>query len=92
MDIGANPYLIALFALVGLLAVFGPPSWWYWHGRKPGEQREKNWAAIIFGLHVLISIGYITAKGDWLGWVVNMGRVFGGAWIIAWGAKGTRVR
>ena len=94
MDIGSNPYLIALFAFVGLLAVFGPPAWWYWHGRKPGERREKNWGAILFGLLVLISIGYIkpTAKGDWFGWVANMGRIFGGTWIVAWGAKGSRIQ
>ena len=94
MDIGSNPSLIAVFALVFLLAVFGPPVWWYSHGRKPGERREKNWGAILFGALVLISIGYVkpSSKGDWFGWVVNVGRITAGAWIIAWGAKGTRLR
>ena len=93
MDIGSNPLVIGLFALVVLLAVFGPPAWWYSHGRKPGERREKRWGAILLGVLMIVSIGYVkqTNRGEWLAWALNIGRVVGGAWLLAWGAKGTRV-
>jgi hypothetical protein len=82
-----------LLAIIVLLAIMAPPIWWYRRGRRPGERREKRWGAIFFGILILISVGYVrpTAQGDWIGWIVNMVRVFGGAWMIAWGAKGSRV-
>lgn len=93
MGIGSNPLLVGLLALALLLVVFGPPAWWYTRGRKPGERREKRWGAILLGVLVIVSIGYVkpTSRGDWLGWTVNMIRMVGGAWLLAWGAKGGRV-
>ena len=81
-----------LIALAVLLTVVGPPTWWYWHGRKPGERREKQWGAILLGVLLIISIGYVkpTAKGDWIGWATNVGRLVCASWLIAWGARGSR--
>ncbi|MBN9663648.1 MAG: hypothetical protein J0H49_35950 [Acidobacteria bacterium] len=93
MDIGSNPLLIGFIVLVGFLAIFGPPAWWYTRGRKPGERREKRGGAILLGILIIISIGYVqpAVRGDWFGWSVNMARVVGGVWLLAWGAKGARV-
>lgn len=90
MDVGSNPVLIGLIALIGLLVLFGPPIWWYRHGRDPRERRKPNWWAIIFGVIVLIGTRGRIAKGDWVGWAVSLVRYATGAWIIAWGAKGSR--
>ena len=91
MNSTAEAIRIALLVIGILLAVIGPPIWWYLHGRKPGERRDKNWGAILFGILVLVSVGYInTAKGDWIGWLINMVRFVSASWIIAWGAKGSR--
>jgi hypothetical protein len=94
MDVGSNVFLISLLALGLMLAVFGPPAWWYWHGRKPGERREKRWGAILFGGLLMISLGYIkpTDKWDWVGWAANIGRIVCAAWLIAWGARGSPAR
>ena len=85
--------LIILVALLGLLAIVGPRVWWYSHGKKPDEKREKKWGAILLGFLLLISLGYVqpTVKGDWIGWSVNMGRILSGVWLIAFGAKGSPV-
>jgi hypothetical protein len=85
--------LIILVAFLGLLAIVGPPMWWYSHGKRPGEKREKKWGAILLGFLVLMSIGYVqpTVKGDWIGWSVNMARILSGVWLIAFGAKGSRI-
>ena len=84
---------IILFGLLGLLVIVGPPIWWYSHGKTLGEKREKKWGAILLGFLLLISLGYVqpTAKGDWIGWTVNMVRILGGVWLIAFGAKGSRI-
>ena len=88
-----NVLLISLLAFALLFAIIAPPIWWYRRGRKLGERREKSWGAILFGILLIISVGYVrpSAKGDWIGWVVNIARPILGAWIIAWGAKGRRV-
>jgi len=81
---------VSLLALAMFLAIVGPPTWWYLHGRKPSERRQKQWGAILFGVLLLVSIGYIkTAKGDWIGWVANLGRLVCASWLIAWGARGS---
>lgn len=82
---------VGLLVLAIFLAVVGPPIWWYLRGRKPGERRQKQWGAILFGVLLLVSIGYIkTSKGDWIGWLANMGRFVCASWLIAWGARGSR--
>jgi hypothetical protein len=93
MSSGLQVLLACLLALALLLAVFGPPAWWFWHDRKPGERREKRWGAIVLGALLIISMGYLkpAAKGDWVGWLVNIGRLVCGSWMIAWGAKGSRI-
>ncbi len=91
MDAGSNPLLIGLIALVGLLAILGPPIWWYQHGRKPSEKKKLIWWAIIFGV-IILSGTRPTAKGDWLGWVASIIRIEMGVWIIAWGVKGSEVQ
>jgi hypothetical protein len=67
--------------------------WWYSHGRKPGEKREKRWGAILIGILLLASLGHVqsTAKADWIGWSINILRILGGVWLIAFGAKGSLV-
>jgi len=94
MDIGSNIPLLIVLVLLMFFAIFGPPVWWYRRGVKPGERREKKWGAIILGSLLIISIGYVkpTVKGDWIGWAVNVGRLVAGAWIIAFGAKGSKAK
>jgi len=94
MNIGSNEYLLVSIALVGMLAIIGPPIWWYGRGRRLGERRERKWGVILFGVLLLMSVGYgqPTAKGDWLRWLVNMGRAVAGVWIIALGARGTSAK
>ena len=48
----------------------------------------------MLGSLLIISIGYVkpTVKGDWIGWAVNVGRLVAGAWIIAFGAKGSKAK
>jgi hypothetical protein len=94
IDIGSNVQAIVAVALVMFFAIFGPPVWWYRRGVKPGERREKKWGAIILGALLIISIGYIkpTVKGDWIGWAANVARLIAGAWIIAFGVKGSKAK
>jgi hypothetical protein len=91
MDSQPNVPLILFLALLGMFAIFGPPAWWYWHGKKPGERRERRWQAILLGALLIITIGRIgpTVKGDWLGWAISIARISAGAWLIAWGARGS---
>ena len=86
----SDTVIIAL-ALVGLLAVFGPPMWWYSHGRKPGEKREKKWGAILIGILLIGSVGSTPtpAKGNWLFASFTVARALAGVWLIAFGAKGS---
>jgi hypothetical protein len=56
-----------LLATVILLAIAGPPAWWEWNGKKPGERREKKWGAIFFGTLLIISMGYVRPTAEWLG-------------------------
>jgi hypothetical protein len=83
--------VVITLAFVGLLAVFGPPMWWYSHGRKLGEKREKKWGAILLGILLVASVGATpaTAKGDWLFKGLTIARALAGAWLIAFGAKGS---
>lgn len=78
-----------LLAFVILLAIAGPPAWWYWHGKKPGERRQKKWGAILLGVLLIISMSYIRPTGEWLGWLANVARLVAACWIIAWGVKGS---
>lgn len=90
-NLGSNPFLIGLLVLVVFLAVFGLPMWWYMRGWKPGERRERRWGAIMFGILLLGSVGTIgPGAGGRIAAVVAMARAVGGAWLVAWGAKGTR--
>lgn len=77
---GFDPLLIGFIVLVAFLAIFGPPAWWYTRGRKPGERREKRWGAILLGILMIISIGYVqpSFRSDWFGWTANMARMVGG--------------
>jgi hypothetical protein len=86
----SNPVIITI-ALVGLLAVFGPPMWWYSHGRKFGEKREKKWGAVLLGIVMLASVGAtpVPAKGNWFFTSFMIARAVGGVWLIAFGAKGS---
>jgi hypothetical protein len=84
-----NVPLILFFALLGMLAIFGPPAWWYWHSKRLGERREKRWIPIIVG--VLLMIGLRSGpKGDWLAWGINLLRACAGSWLVAWGVRGSR--
>jgi multisubunit Na+/H+ antiporter MnhB subunit len=93
MKDGSNPLAVAALAVGMFVIVFGPPVWWYSHGRRAGERRERRWGAIILGLIVLLSASYIrpSATAEWVAWAANLSRIVGGAWLIAWGAKGKRV-
>lgn len=86
--------VVITLALVGLLVVFGPPMWWYSHGRRFGEKREKKWGAILLGIVLVGSVGATpaTGKGDRLLAGFTIARVIAGAWLIAFGAKGSPVR
>lgn len=81
--------LIGWAALVALLAVFGPPMWWYSHRRKAGEKRQKRWGPILLGILLIAGVGPTPpgARISWVWWF-NVARAVGGAWLIAWGAKG----
>ena len=81
-----------LIGFVFFLALIGPPIWWYQRGRKPGERRKKQWAAILFGIFVFASVGKVEppAEGDWVGILAVLARAEIGVWAIAIGAKGTR--
>lgn len=61
--------------------------------RSPGERREKRWGAILLGILMIVSIGYVqpSVRGDWFDWAANIARMVGGVWLLAWGAKGARV-
>jgi hypothetical protein len=91
MELRSNIFLIGLVLLVGFLAVFGLPMWWFMRGRKPGERREKRWGAILLGILLFASVGAgnPAAKGNWVASTTVIARAVGGAWLIAWGAKGT---
>ena len=86
--------IVAVLAFAGLLAVFGPPMWWYSHGRRVGEKREKKWGAILFGILLIGSVGATPtpAKGNWLFTTFTIVRALAGAWLIAFGAKGSPVK
>jgi hypothetical protein len=75
----------------GLLAIVGPPMWWYSHGRKFGEKREKKWGAILLGIVLLASVGATPtpAKGNWLLTTFVLARALSGVWLIAFGAEGS---
>lgn len=83
--------VIITLAFVGLLAMVGPPMWWYSHGRKLGEKRETKWGAILLGILLISSVGATpaTAKGDWLFTSFTLVRALAGVWLIAFGAKGS---
>ena len=86
--------VVIAIALVGLLAVVGPPMWWYSHGRKFGEKREKQWGAILLGILVFGSVGATPtpAKSNWLFTSFTIARALAGVWLIAYGAKGSPVK
>jgi hypothetical protein len=83
--------VVITLALVGLIAVFGPPMWWYSRGRKLGEKREKKWGAILLGVLLLASVGAtpVPAKGNWVFTSFIVARALAGVWLIAFGAKGS---
>ena len=89
-----NDTVIVILAFAGLLAVFGPPMWWYSHGRKLGEKREKKWGAVLLGIFLIASVGATPtpAKGNWLFTSFTIARALAGAWLIAFGAKGSLVK
>jgi hypothetical protein len=89
-----NDTVAITLGFVGLLAVFGPPMWWYSHGRKPGEKREKKWGAIMLGILLVASVGATPAPrpGQAANWMLvgfTLARAIAGVWLIAFGAKGS---
>jgi hypothetical protein len=70
-------------ATVILFAIAGPPGWWYWHGKSRASGGRKDWGAILFGILLIISMGYVRPTAEWLGWLANVGRLVAACWIIA---------
>ena len=93
MNMGWNLFFRYVGAISTILAITGPPAWWYWHHQRPGERRKRQWAALLAGIALLIvplragPLGH----GDWLGSTVVIAQWFGAPWLIAWGARGLRV-
>jgi hypothetical protein len=75
---------VVLAALVIFVAIM------YWHGREPGEHREKRWGVVLVGI-LVISIGYFKpAKYNWIHWLGHVGGFVVISWLIARSAKGSR--